>query len=284
MVPDARRRRLGREGPARSRCCASRPLDVAPVLPSPLWEHRTAVLTSATIPPRPGRHRRPRPPTQVDELDVGSPFDYAANALLYCAAHLPDPASRGLRGGRCTTSSRRSSRAAGGRTLALFTSWRAMHGRGRRAADAARHAGPGPGRPAQAGAWSQAFADDEATCLFATMGFWQGVDVPGRSLSLVTIDRLPFPRPDEPAPPGPPRAGPGRGASPPSTSRGPPPSWPRAPAASSAPPPTAASSPSSTPAWPTPRYRWDDRQRLPPMRRTRHRAEAEAFLQELTAD
>jgi ATP-dependent DNA helicase DinG len=30
------------------------------------------------------------------------------------------------------------------------------------------------------------------------MGFWQGVDVPGRSLSLVVIDRIPFPRPDEP--------------------------------------------------------------------------------------
>jgi ATP-dependent DNA helicase DinG len=42
------------------------------------------------------------------------------------------------------------------------------------------------------------FTTDEATSLFATMGFWQGVDVPGRSLSLVTIDRIPFPRPDEP--------------------------------------------------------------------------------------
>jgi ATP-dependent DNA helicase DinG len=39
---------------------------------------------------------------------------------------------------------------------------------------------------------------DEHSCLFATMGFWQGVDVPGPSLSLVTIDRLPFPRPDDP--------------------------------------------------------------------------------------
>lgn len=44
----------------------------------------------------------------------------------------------------------------------------------------------------------EAFASDETACLFATMGFWQGVDVPGPSLSLVTIDRIPFPRPDEP--------------------------------------------------------------------------------------
>ena len=42
------------------------------------------------------------------------------------------------------------------------------------------------------------FSDQHATSLFATMGFWQGIDVPGPSLSLVVIDRLPFPRPDDP--------------------------------------------------------------------------------------
>ena len=44
----------------------------------------------------------------------------------------------------------------------------------------------------------EAFRSDESACLFATLGFWQGVDVPGRTLSLVTIDRIPFPRPDDP--------------------------------------------------------------------------------------
>ena len=44
----------------------------------------------------------------------------------------------------------------------------------------------------------EAFQSDDATCLFATLGFWQGVDIPGRTLSLVTIDRIPFPRPDDP--------------------------------------------------------------------------------------
>ena len=44
----------------------------------------------------------------------------------------------------------------------------------------------------------EAFRADESACLFATLGFWQGVDVPGRTLSLVTIDRIPFPRPDDP--------------------------------------------------------------------------------------
>jgi len=42
------------------------------------------------------------------------------------------------------------------------------------------------------------FAEDEATCLFGTLSLWQGVDVPGRSLQLVVIDRIPFPRPDDP--------------------------------------------------------------------------------------
>ncbi len=42
------------------------------------------------------------------------------------------------------------------------------------------------------------FAEDEETCLFGTLSLWQGVDVPGRSLQLVVIDRIPFPRPDDP--------------------------------------------------------------------------------------
>jgi ATP-dependent DNA helicase DinG len=87
--------------------------------------------------------------------------------------------------------------AAEGRTLALFTSWRAMTA----AADAMRPRLrwrvltqsdlPKPALLAQ-------FSADEHSCLFATMGFWQGVDVPGPALSLVAIDRLPFPRPDDP--------------------------------------------------------------------------------------
>jgi len=87
--------------------------------------------------------------------------------------------------------------AAGGRTLALFTSRRATEA----AADALA-----PELPytllrqgdLPKGRLLEAFASDETSCLFATLGFWQGVDIPGRALSLVTIDRLPFPRPDDP--------------------------------------------------------------------------------------
>ena len=87
--------------------------------------------------------------------------------------------------------------AAGGRTLALFTSWKAM--------DAAAAAVKGrvdvpilTQRDLPKTALIKAFSDDESSCLFATAGFFQGVDIPGRTLSLVTIDRIPFPRPDDP--------------------------------------------------------------------------------------
>ena len=87
--------------------------------------------------------------------------------------------------------------AAGGRTLALFTSFRVLD----EAAAALQLRLDVPiltQRDLPKGRLLEQFAADEATCLFATMGFWQGVDVPGASLSLVTIDRIPFPRPDEP--------------------------------------------------------------------------------------
>ena len=87
--------------------------------------------------------------------------------------------------------------AAGGRTLALFTSWKAMD-----AAAAAVKERVGvrilTQRELPKTALVKAFTDDESSCLFATAGFFQGVDIPGRTLSLVTIDRIPFPRPDDP--------------------------------------------------------------------------------------
>ena len=65
-------------------------------------------------------------------------------------------------------------------------------------ARAAVHAGAVSGRRHHRRRWSKQFADDPATSLFGTLSLWQGVDVPGPSLSLVLIDRIPFPRPDDP--------------------------------------------------------------------------------------
>ena len=171
------------------------PLDVAGLLQDALWSRRTCVLTSATLPARlPSRLGVAA--AQITELDVGSPFDYEAHALLYCAAHLPDPRQPAYLAA-LTDELGDLIEAAGGRTLALFTSFRVLD----EAAAALQLRLDVPvltQRDLPKGRLLELFADDEATCLFATMGFWQGVDVPGASLSLVTIDRIPFPRPDEP--------------------------------------------------------------------------------------
>jgi len=264
------------EGPRHAPRLRIAPIDVAPTL-EVLWGGVTAVLTSATIPSN-LPIRLGLPAREHDQIDVGSPFDYGANALLYCAAHLPDPRAEGYDAAMHDELEALIT-AAGGRTLALFTSWRAME----KAVDALRERLPFPVLDQQSlpkPALVKAFTDDPSACLFATMGFWQGVDVVGSTLSLVTIDKLPFPRPDEPllqarrerARQGAfalvdlPRAttllaqGAGRLIRS-ATDRG----------------VVAVFDPRLA----TARYRWDVVNALPPMRRTRERSEVEAFLRDI---
>ncbi|MDA2944347.1 MAG: ATP-dependent DNA helicase [Actinomycetota bacterium] len=169
------------------------PLDVGPTLADGIWSKRTAVLTSATVP----RNLAERIGLEgADLVDVGSPFDYEEQALLYCAMHLPPPNDPAFRSGVHDELTQLMT-AAGGRTLALFTSWSAMD----EAAAALRERVPFrilTQRDMPKPALLHTFATDEDTCLFATAGLFQGVDVPGRTLSLVVIDRIPFPRPDDP--------------------------------------------------------------------------------------
>lgn len=171
------------------------PLDVGPLLRDGVWDQRTAILTSATIPVSLAQ-RAGFAPATVDESDVGSPFDYEHNALLYCAMALPDPRNPRYRDA-VNEELAALITAAGGRTLALFTSWAAMDA----AAAAVRDRVAVPiltQRDLPKPALLKRFAADEATTLLATAGFFQGVDVPGRTLTQVVIDRLPFPRPDDP--------------------------------------------------------------------------------------
>ncbi len=171
------------------------PLDVGPVLAAGIWAKRTAILTSATLPATLA-HRVGIPDGSYSQIDVGSPFDYGTNALLYCAVHLPDPRSAQFAAAMHEELIALII-AAGGRTLALFTSWKAMDA----AAAAIRDRVDVrilTQRDFPKTALVKAFIDDESSCLFATAGFFQGVDIPGRTLSLVTIDRIPFPRPDDP--------------------------------------------------------------------------------------
>ncbi len=171
------------------------PIQLGDLLTEHLWDHTTAVLTSATIPMNLGEVLG-LDPDHHDALDVGSPFDYEANGLLYCAKHLPDPRSPGYEPALHEELAALIE-AAGGRTLALFTSYRAMD----RAAEVLRAQidfDIYTQRDLPKPELLRRFAAETESCLFATMSMWQGVDVPGESLSLVTIDRLPFPRPDDP--------------------------------------------------------------------------------------
>ncbi|HLS76097.1 MAG TPA: ATP-dependent DNA helicase [Nocardia sp.] len=131
-----------------------------------------------------------------DGLDVGSPFDHAKAGILYVAKHLPPPGRDGLPPAYLDEIERLID-AAGGRTLGLFSSMRAA----KAAAEAMRSRLDTPvlcQGDDSTGALVRKFAEDHPTSLFGTLSLWQGVDVPGPSLSLVILDRIPFPRPDDP--------------------------------------------------------------------------------------
>jgi ATP-dependent DNA helicase DinG len=128
--------------------------------------------------------------------DVGSPFDHPRSGILYVARHLPPPGRDGLPPSYLTEI-RELIDAAGGRTLGLFSSMRAARQAAGELRDVLGHPLLCQGEDATAQLVRQ-FAEDEATCLFGTLSLWQGVDVPGPALQLVVIDRIPFPRPDDP--------------------------------------------------------------------------------------
>jgi ATP-dependent DNA helicase DinG len=129
-------------------------------------------------------------------LDVGSPFDYAGQAIVYVARHLPPPGREPATAAQLDEIEALVT-AAGGRTLGLFSSRRAAE----EAAAAMRARLDVPvlvQGDDQLPTLVEQFAADEPTCLFGTLSLWQGVDVPGPTCRLVLIDRIPFPRPDDP--------------------------------------------------------------------------------------
>ncbi|HZG05254.1 MAG TPA: ATP-dependent DNA helicase [Streptomyces sp.] len=129
-------------------------------------------------------------------LDVGSPFDYRRQGILYVAQHLSPPGREGSRGDMLEELAELV-QAAGGRTLGLFSSMRAAQA----AAEELRGRLDFPillQGEETLGELIRRFAEDAETCLFGTLSLWQGVDVPGPSCQLVVMDRIPFPRPDDP--------------------------------------------------------------------------------------
>ncbi|WP_329036384.1 ATP-dependent DNA helicase [Streptomyces sp. NBC_01725] len=184
------------------------PLSVSGLLREKLFNERSVVLTSATLKlggdfngvgaslglaPE-GTEGEDVP--QWKGIDVGSPFDYPKQGILYVARHLSPPGREGSRGDMMDELAELVE-AAGGRTLGLFSSMRGAQA----AAEELRGRLDTPillQGEETLGELIKAFADDPATCLFGTLSLWQGVDVPGPSSQLVVMDRIPFPRPDDP--------------------------------------------------------------------------------------
>jgi ATP-dependent DNA helicase DinG len=212
------------EGLDRATSLKVAPLSVGGLLRDRLFGQHTTVLTSATLtlggtfdtlarqwglpavsePVRKAEGTATDKPAPSDAssgpqwtgLDVGSPFQHERTGILYVAKHLPPPGRDGLQQSYLDEL-RELIEAAGGRTLGLFSSMRAA----KQATEALRESSDFPilcqGEDATSLLVSK-FADDPKTCLFGTLSLWQGVDVPGPSLQLVVVDRIPFPRPDDP--------------------------------------------------------------------------------------
>lgn len=130
-------------------------------------------------------------------LDVGSPFDYRRQGILYVARQLPPPRRDGITE-ETLTEIAELVWAADGRTLGLFASQRSAEAAAahvRRELPALTVLCQGE---AQLPELVKRFVAEPATSLFGTLSLWQGIDVPGETCQLVIIDKIPFPRPDEP--------------------------------------------------------------------------------------
>ncbi len=139
-------------------------------------------------------------PANLQILDVGSPFDFANQGMLYLPKDLPEPGRDGP-SREALTELGELIQAAGGRTLALFSSWRGVEAADEHLRNVLAELKLPiitQRRGDSVGPLVDKFAKDEKSILLGTISLWQGIDVPGPACTLVVIDRIPFPRPDEP--------------------------------------------------------------------------------------
>ncbi len=181
------------------------PLNVAGPMRDRLLTDKTAIFTSATlklggdfsvVAGSVGLDRDDDGDTWKG-IDVGSPFDYAQQSILYVASHLPQPGRDGLQKAQLDEIVDLVD-AADGRTLGLFSSRRAAEAAAEEVRARLPHLTTLCQGDAQLPELARQFVDDPHTCLFGTLSLWQGLDVPGDTCQLVLIDRVPFPRPDDP--------------------------------------------------------------------------------------
>ena len=177
------------------------PIDVAAPVADTLLSGTAAVLTSATL--ALGGSFDPMARTlgltlsedPWEGLDVGTPFDYSRQGILYTPTHLPRPAA-GI-SEAALDEILALTEASGGGVLGLFSSRRAAQEAAevlRGATDLTVYAQGEDQLPTLV----EAFTREEDSCLVGSLSLWQGVDVPGHTCRLVIIDRIPFPRPDDP--------------------------------------------------------------------------------------
>lgn len=176
------------------------PVEVGPILAEKLWGRRGAVvMTSATLSAGGDfgfiRQRLGVPETCA-ELTLPSPFDFPSQAGLYIPARMPEPRDTGFLGAAAEEIKKLVEITRGG-AFVLCTSVRAM----RALYDALKPTwryrtwvqGEAPKR-----SLLERFRATGDAVLFATASFWEGVDVPGRALRLVIMDKLPFDAPNDP--------------------------------------------------------------------------------------
>ncbi|HET9006552.1 MAG TPA: ATP-dependent DNA helicase [Actinomycetes bacterium] len=186
------------EGRGGTRVIRSALVEPGPVLEGVLWDRvPAAVACSATLAVAGSLEVAARTLGVAEPACVvaASPFDFRANALLYVPRAVPQPSSDGFQAAaeRELVSLVEASR---GRALVLCTSWRAVESFAAALAQLPYELlVQGSDVPARLAA---RFRDEVASVLVATRTFFEGFDVPGESLSLLVLDRLPFPRPDDP--------------------------------------------------------------------------------------
>jgi len=179
------------------------PLSVASLVEKYLWhEKRSVILTSATLTAH-GEFQYMRNTLgadEADEMQLGSPYDYENAALLYIASDIPEPNQNGYQQILDRTIIN-TAKATGGRMLVLFTSYAALKRTsqaitGALARDEIYVYEQGDG--ASPNALLESFKATDRAVLLGTKSFWEGVDVPGESLSVVFITKLPFDVPTDP--------------------------------------------------------------------------------------
>lgn len=179
------------------------PLRVGPLVEKHLWHEKACVVMASATLTTHGEFRYLRNTLSADEVDtlaLGSPFDYESSTLLYVANDMPEPNAPGYQQAleRAIVST---AKATGGRMLVLFTSYAAL----KKTAQAIT----GPlaredifvfeqGEGASPNALLESFKSTDRAVLLGTRSFWEGVDVPGDSLSVVVITKLPFGVPSDP--------------------------------------------------------------------------------------